>query len=59
MLIDIRPAVVVVCRGYRGRGVSCIRVLISGMRKGITPMLAKLLRRRSAIEVEIQHMKTG
>ncbi|MCC5955154.1 MAG: IS5/IS1182 family transposase, partial [Natronohydrobacter sp.] len=27
-------------------------------RKGITPMLAKLLRRRSAIEAEIGHMKT-
>jgi IS5 family transposase len=33
-------------------------VLISGMRKGITPILAKLLRRRSAIEAEIGHMKT-
>ena len=28
------------------------------MRKGITPMLAKLLRRRSAIEAETGHMKT-
>ena len=33
-------------------------MLISGMRNGITPMLAKLLRRRSAIEAEIGHMKT-
>ena len=32
-------------------------VLISGARRGITPSLAKLLRRRSAIEPEIGHME--
>jgi IS5 family transposase len=58
VLTDIRPSLAVVDRGYRGHGVSRTRVLISGMRKGITPMLAKLLRRRSAIEAEIGHMKT-
>ncbi|SEO22719.1 transposase, IS5 family, partial [Paracoccus alcaliphilus] len=34
------------------------RVLISGQRRGITPALAKLLKRRSAIEPEIGHMKS-
>jgi len=58
VLTDIRPSLAVVDRGYRGHGVSRTRVLISGMRTGITPMLAKLLRRRSAIEAEIGHMKT-
>jgi transposase, IS5 family len=58
ILTDIRPSLAVVDRGYRGHGVTRTRVLISGMRKGITPMLAKLLRRRSAIEAEIGHMKT-
>lgn len=58
VLTDIRPSLAVVDRGYRGHGVKRTRVLISGMRKGITPMLAKLLRRRSAIEAEIGHMKT-
>ena len=58
VLTDIRPTLAVVDRGYRGHGVTRTRVLISGMRKGITPMLAKLLRRRSAIEAEIGHMKT-
>jgi transposase, IS5 family len=58
VLTDIRPALAVVDRGYRGHSVTRTRVLISGMRKGITPMLAKLLRRRSAIEAEIGHMKT-
>ncbi|WFE77161.1 IS5 family transposase [Roseinatronobacter sp. S2] len=58
VLTDIRPSLAVVDRGYRGHGVTRTRVLISGMRKSITPMLAKLLRRRSAIEAEIGHMKT-
>jgi IS5 family transposase len=34
------------------------KVLIRGTRKGVTPALAKLLRRRSAIEPEIGHMKS-
>lgn len=58
VLTDIRPSLAVVDRGYRGHGVTRTRVLISGMRKGISPMLAKLLRRRNAIEAEIGHMKT-
>ena len=43
--------------GYRGHGVETTRVLISGTRKGMTPALTRLLRRRSAIEPEIGHMK--
>ena len=58
VLTDLRPSLAVVDRGYHGHGVTRTRVLISGVRKGITPMLAKLLRRRSAIEAEIGHMKT-
>jgi IS5 family transposase len=53
-----RPSLAVVDRGYRGHGVQDTRVLVSGSRRGITPRLAKLLRRRSAIEPEIGHMKT-
>ncbi len=58
MLTDRRPSLAVVDRGYRGHGVETTRVLISGTRRGLTPPLAKLLRRRSAIEPEIGHMKT-
>ena len=58
VLTDRRPALAVVDRGYRGHGVETTRVLISGTRKGMTPTLTKLLRRRSAIEPEIGHMKT-
>ncbi|TJZ90659.1 IS5 family transposase [Paracoccus gahaiensis] len=52
------PELAVVDRGYRGHGVSETKVLISGTRRGLTQKLKALLRRRSAIEPEIGHMKT-
>ena len=52
------PSLAVVDRGYRGHRVQGTKVLISGMRRGLTPRLARLLSRRSAIEPEIGHMKT-
>ncbi len=58
ILTGAAPRLAVVDRGYRGHGVTKTRVLISGTRRGLTPALAKLLRRRSAIEPEIGHMKT-
>ncbi len=57
-MLTLRPSLAVVDRGYRGHGVETTRVLISGTRRGLTPTLARLLRRRSAIEPEIGHMKT-
>ena len=59
ILIERKPTLAVVDRGYRGHGIEATRVLISGTRKGITPILAKLLKRRSAIEPEIGHMKSN
>jgi IS5 family transposase len=41
----------------RGHGVDKTRVLISGTRRGLTSKLLADLRRRSAIEPEIGHMK--
>ena len=58
ILTDRRPSLVVVDHGYRGHGVETTCVLVSGTCKGITPPLARLLRRRSAIKPEIGHMKT-
>jgi transposase, IS5 family len=58
ILTDQVPDLAVVDRGYRGHGVEITKVLISGTRRGITPLLAQLLRRRSAIEPEIGHMKS-
>jgi transposase, IS5 family len=45
-------------RGYRGHGWQGTRVLISGRRRGLAPTLARLLKRRSAIEPETGHMKS-
>jgi len=58
ILTDQRPDLAVVDRGYRGHGEDRTRVLISGTRRGLTPKLIADLRRRSAIEAEIGHMKT-
>ena len=58
ILTGRHPSIAVVDRGYRGHGVDDTRVLISGARRGLTPALAKVLRRRSTIEPEIGHMKT-
>ena len=58
ILTDRRPQMVFVDRGYRGHGVETVKVFISGARRGVTRTIAKLLRRRSAIEPMIGHMKT-
>jgi len=57
ILTDQRPNLAVVDRGYRGHGVDKTRILISDTRRGLTPSLIADLRRRSAIEPEIGHMK--
>jgi len=57
ILTDQRPEMAFVDRGYRGHGVENVKVFISGARRGVTRMIAKLLRRRSAIEPMIGHMK--
>ena len=58
ILTDQRPDMAFVDRGYRGHGVETVKVFISGARRGVTRTIAKLLRRRSAIEPMIGHMKT-
>jgi IS5 family transposase len=45
-------------RGYRGHGLDDQRVFISGRRRGITATIRRELKRRSAIEPVIGHMKT-
>jgi IS5 family transposase len=52
------PTRAVADRGYRGHGAHGTTVLVSGTRRGLTPRLTKLLRRRSTIEPEIGHMKS-
>ena len=45
-------------QGYRGHGIKDTEVLISGRKRGMTPQMEKELKRRSAIEPVIGHMKT-
>ena len=58
ILTDQRPDLAVVDRRYRGHGETQTRVPISSTRRAMTPKLIADLRRRSAIEAEIGHMKT-
>jgi hypothetical protein len=58
ILTDHRPELAVVDRGYRGHDEGKTRVLISGTHRGLTAIEIIDLRRRSAIETAIGHMKT-
>jgi IS5 family transposase len=58
ILTDTRPRRAFVDRGYRGHGVQTTAVYIAGQKRGMTPALRRDLRRRSAIEPMIGHMKT-
>ena len=57
ILTDQTPEFAFVDRGYRGHGVENVKVFISGAKRGVTRTIAGLLRRRSAIEPMIGHMK--
>jgi IS5 family transposase len=57
-LTGTTPVRCYVDRGYRGQGVSgATAVFVAGRRRGITPTIRRELRRRSAIEAMIGHMK--
>jgi IS5 family transposase len=57
-LTGVVPARCYVDRGYQGHGVSgATAVFVAGRRRGITPTIRRELRRRSAIEAMIGHMK--
>ena len=45
-------------KGYKGHGVEGTQVYISGQKRGMTRTLKKHLKRRSAIEPHIGHMKS-
>jgi IS5 family transposase len=56
-LTGVVPERCYVDRGYRGHGVTKSSIFISGQRRGVTPTIRKELRRRSAVEPIIGHMK--
>ncbi|WP_175233554.1 IS5 family transposase, partial [Paraburkholderia humisilvae] len=58
ILSDITPEIAVVDRGYRGVDIEGVKIYHPGLRRGITRGLRAMIRRRSAIEPAIGHMKT-
>jgi IS5 family transposase len=57
ILNDRQPKVVIVDKGYQGVEVPNTQILRSGQKRGITKTLRKMIKRRSAIEPTIGHMK--
>ncbi len=53
----VQPEHCFVDRGYHGHEVKDTKVFISGQKRGVTRSIKKALKRRSAIEPEIGHMK--
>ncbi|WP_029527815.1 IS5 family transposase [Polaromonas glacialis] len=58
ILADKRPGIAIVDKGYRGVQVQGVQILRSGQRRGITRTMKAMIKRRSAIEPTIGHMKT-
>jgi transposase, IS5 family len=57
-ITGLEPERIFVDKGYRGHDYDQpMRVYRSGQRRGITPLIKRLLKRRSAIEPVIGHMK--
>ena len=54
---DKPPATAIVDKGYRGVEVEGVRILRSGQRRSVTRTLKAMIKRRSAIEPAIGHMK--
>jgi transposase, IS5 family len=58
ILTNRQPKIAIVDKGYQGIEIPGVRILRSGQRRGITRTLKKMIKRRSAIEPTIGHMKT-
>ena len=58
ILSDIKPEMVFVDRGYRGAEIDGVQIWKSGQRRGVTRGLKAMIKRRSAIEPTIGHMKS-
>jgi len=54
---DKKPHTAIVDKGYKGAKVEGVRILMSGQKRGITQRLKAMIKRRSAIEPTIGHMK--
>lgn len=54
---DKMPATAIVDKGYRGVELEGVRILRSGQKRGVSRTLKAMIKRRSAIEPTIGHMK--
>ncbi len=57
ILAEKRPGIAIVDKGYRGVQVEGVQILRSGQRRGVTRTMKAMIKRRSAIEPAIGHMK--
>jgi IS5 family transposase len=57
ILADHKPSIAIVDKGYQGVTVDGVQILRSGQRRGVTQTMKKMIKRRSAIEPTIGHMK--
>lgn len=57
ILSDVKPEVAIVDRGYKGVAVDGVKIYHPGLRRGITRGMRAMIRRGSAIEPAIGHMK--
>ena len=57
ILADKRPGIAIVDKGYRGVQVDGVQILRSGQHRGVTRAMKAMIRRRSAIEPTMGHMK--
>jgi len=55
--VDKLPRTAIVDKGYQGVEVPGVRILRSGQKRGITKTLRAMIKRRSAVEPTIGHMK--
>jgi IS5 family transposase len=58
ILTNQRPRTVMVDKGYRGAEVEGVQILRSGQKRGVTRTMKAMIKRRSAIEPTIGHMKS-
>lgn len=56
-LTAVEPEQCFIERGYRGHGIKDTKIFISGLKRGVTRSIKKALKRRSAVESEIGHIK--
>jgi IS5 family transposase len=57
ILTDKRPGIAIVDKGYKGAELIGTQILRSGQRRGVTQAMKAMIKRRSAIEPAIGHMK--